>query len=213
MEGDVIVTQELFSYKFEGENADGSLKGRFESSGLRPFFATGGILRPRPPARGGDGLMDPLAIGILGWPFCRGARAGHRPGRPGTQADDAARPPLVAHEPGGARNAAVPALSGSVAAASTTWSPDDAAAGSLRARLAATGLNVSLGRYGLICAGLAAVIPMLLMLKGMAPVGAILIGVLAGLGLPHMAVGWLAKRRRGKFAKLFPEAIGLMVAA
>ena len=40
MEGDVIVTQELFSYKFEGENADGSLKGRFESSGLRPFFAT-----------------------------------------------------------------------------------------------------------------------------------------------------------------------------
>ncbi len=81
----------------------------------------------------------------------------------------------------------------------------------LRARLAATGLEISLGRYGLICAGVAAVVPMLLMLKGMAPPAAILIGVLAGLGLPHMAVGWLAKRRRGKFAKLFPEAIGLMV--
>jgi pilus assembly protein CpaF len=40
MEGDVIVTQELFSYKFEGEAADGTLRGRFESSGLRPFFAT-----------------------------------------------------------------------------------------------------------------------------------------------------------------------------
>jgi pilus assembly protein CpaF len=40
MEGDVIVTQELFSYKFEGEGADGMLKGRFESSGLRPHFAT-----------------------------------------------------------------------------------------------------------------------------------------------------------------------------
>jgi pilus assembly protein CpaF len=39
MEGDVIVTQELFSYKFEGEGADGLLKGRFESSGLRPHFA------------------------------------------------------------------------------------------------------------------------------------------------------------------------------
>lgn len=81
----------------------------------------------------------------------------------------------------------------------------------LRARLAATGLDISIGRYGLICAGLAGVIPLLLMLKGMPPAGAILLGVLAGLGLPHMVVGWLAKRRRTKFAKLFPEAIGLMV--
>jgi pilus assembly protein CpaF len=38
MEGDVIVTQELFSYKFEGESADGTLKGGFECSGLRPVF-------------------------------------------------------------------------------------------------------------------------------------------------------------------------------
>ena len=38
MEGDVITTQELFSYKFEGEGQDGRLKGRFESSGLRPNF-------------------------------------------------------------------------------------------------------------------------------------------------------------------------------
>jgi pilus assembly protein CpaF len=39
MEGEVIVTQELFNYKFEGEGSDGMLRGRFESSGLRPFFA------------------------------------------------------------------------------------------------------------------------------------------------------------------------------
>ncbi|HTZ78252.1 MAG TPA: CpaF family protein [Stellaceae bacterium] len=38
MEGDVITTQELFSFKFEGEGQDGRLKGRFESSGLRPSF-------------------------------------------------------------------------------------------------------------------------------------------------------------------------------
>ncbi|MDB5480317.1 MAG: Flp pilus assembly protein TadB [Caulobacteraceae bacterium] len=81
----------------------------------------------------------------------------------------------------------------------------------LRARLAATGLHISIGRYGLICAGLAGGIPLVLMLKGMSPPGAILLGALAGLGVPHMAVGWLAKRRRGKFAKLFPEAIGLLV--
>jgi tight adherence protein B len=81
----------------------------------------------------------------------------------------------------------------------------------LRARLSASGLDISIGRYGLICAGLAGGIPLVLILRGMSPVGAILLGVLAGLGLPHMTVGWLAGRRRGKFAKLFPEAIGLMV--
>jgi pilus assembly protein CpaF len=39
-EGDVITTQELFSYKFEGQGADGLLRGKFESSGLRPHFMT-----------------------------------------------------------------------------------------------------------------------------------------------------------------------------
>jgi pilus assembly protein CpaF len=38
MEGDVVVTQELFNYKFEGESSDGTLRGAFESSGLRPVF-------------------------------------------------------------------------------------------------------------------------------------------------------------------------------
>ena len=38
MEGEVITTLELFSYKFEGEGPDGTLKGRFDSAGLRPHF-------------------------------------------------------------------------------------------------------------------------------------------------------------------------------
>src|SRR5579859_3343655 len=38
MEGDVITTQELFAFHYEGEATDGRLKGRFESSGLRPHF-------------------------------------------------------------------------------------------------------------------------------------------------------------------------------
>jgi pilus assembly protein CpaF len=38
MEGDVIVTQDLFTYEFEGEEADGKLRGSFKSSGLRPHF-------------------------------------------------------------------------------------------------------------------------------------------------------------------------------
>jgi pilus assembly protein CpaF len=38
MEGDVITTQDLFVYEFEGEDADGKLRGTFKSSGLRPNF-------------------------------------------------------------------------------------------------------------------------------------------------------------------------------
>ncbi len=38
MEGDVITTQELFTYQFQGEAADGKLRGIFKSSGVRPFF-------------------------------------------------------------------------------------------------------------------------------------------------------------------------------
>jgi pilus assembly protein CpaF len=38
MEGDVITTQDLYTYRYEGENEDGTLKGEFVSSGLRPHF-------------------------------------------------------------------------------------------------------------------------------------------------------------------------------
>jgi len=38
MEGDVITTQDLFAYEFEGEEADGKLRGTFMNSGLRPHF-------------------------------------------------------------------------------------------------------------------------------------------------------------------------------
>jgi pilus assembly protein CpaF len=38
MEGDVVTTQELFSYQYLGESTDGRLRGVFKSSGVRPFF-------------------------------------------------------------------------------------------------------------------------------------------------------------------------------
>ena len=36
MEGEVIITQDLFTYEFKGETEDGKLAGTFKSSGLRP---------------------------------------------------------------------------------------------------------------------------------------------------------------------------------
>ena len=38
MEGDVVTTQELFTYQFQGESTDGRLRGVFKSSGVRPHF-------------------------------------------------------------------------------------------------------------------------------------------------------------------------------
>ncbi len=38
MEGDVITTQDLYAFEFEGEDTQGNIKGNFKSSGLRPHF-------------------------------------------------------------------------------------------------------------------------------------------------------------------------------
>jgi pilus assembly protein CpaF len=38
MEGDVITTQDLFAYHYEGETAEGGLRGTFQSGGIRPAF-------------------------------------------------------------------------------------------------------------------------------------------------------------------------------
>jgi pilus assembly protein CpaF len=39
MEGEVITTQDLFTFEFQGENRDGTLIGHFKSSGVRPHFS------------------------------------------------------------------------------------------------------------------------------------------------------------------------------
>ena len=38
MEGDVITTQELFTYQFQGETGEGKLRGVFQPTGIRPAF-------------------------------------------------------------------------------------------------------------------------------------------------------------------------------
>jgi len=38
MEGEIVTTQELFAYRYEGEDVEGKLMGHFEGSGLRPYF-------------------------------------------------------------------------------------------------------------------------------------------------------------------------------
>jgi pilus assembly protein CpaF len=64
MEGEVITMQELFVFERQGLNPDGSVKGEFRPTGIRPKFADnlkargipmpGGLFFDGPRAVGGD---------------------------------------------------------------------------------------------------------------------------------------------------------------
>ncbi len=81
----------------------------------------------------------------------------------------------------------------------------------VRLRLAASGTAMTIGRYGLICMILAVTVVVILLLRGLSSITALLLGVFAGLWLPHAYIGFLINRRKKRFTRLFPEAIGLIV--
>jgi len=81
----------------------------------------------------------------------------------------------------------------------------------LRRRLEATGKNWTLGRYAGFCAILSAIAFLALIAKGAPFLLALFAGLFIGIGLPHMVVGKLIKRRIGKFISKFPDAIELLV--
>jgi len=91
------------------------------------------------------------------------------------------------------------------------WLPNPAA---LQDRLERTGVNISIGDYVLICAGIAGLVALvLLLLVDLAlPIG-LLGGAAAGLGLPHIWVGRKVTKRVDKFNAIFPDALDLMVRA
>lgn len=81
----------------------------------------------------------------------------------------------------------------------------------LRQRLQQTGRTWTLAQYGLACLGIIAVVALLLIVKGLPILLAVLIGMFAGIGVPHWFIGKMIKRRVGKFTARFPDAIDLMV--
>ena len=82
----------------------------------------------------------------------------------------------------------------------------------LRDRLARTGYNWAIGTYLMVCGVLALTVFAAAALGlHLAAAPAALAGVVAGLGLPHAGVGFLARRYRSKFIAVLPEAIDLMV--
>ena len=81
----------------------------------------------------------------------------------------------------------------------------------LQLRLTQTGYSWTLAQYAMASAGLALLVILLLVFKGMPPLYALPFGMLVGVGLPHMVISKMIKRRVTKFTMRFPDAIELMV--
>jgi tight adherence protein B len=81
----------------------------------------------------------------------------------------------------------------------------------LRARLAAAGMNMSIGRYGAICVAIAIAVTCLTMTRGLSPLFSLLAGLAGGVALPYAWLGQRIGARRMKFYKFFPDAVALMV--
>jgi tight adherence protein B len=81
----------------------------------------------------------------------------------------------------------------------------------LQLRLTQTGKSWTLAQYLMASAGLAIGLAFLLILKGVPILYAVPPALLLGVGLPHMVVGKMVKRRVGQFTTRFPDAIELMV--
>ena len=85
-------------------------------------------------------------------------------------------------------------------------------AAKLRARLARTGRRISVGQFLVACLLVgAASAAGLKHAFGLPALAALLIGLVLGVGLPHLVVGFLGNRRLKRFNDLFPDAIDLIV--
>jgi tight adherence protein B len=84
----------------------------------------------------------------------------------------------------------------------------------LDARLARTGRAITVGHYT-IATGAATIVAIvgLDLFSGLMLMPSLLLGIAIGVGLPHIVIGSMGKRRMRSFLNLFPDAIDLMVRA
>ena len=78
-------------------------------------------------------------------------------------------------------------------------------------RLERTGLDITIGQYTIFSFVFSVIILLLTFIAGVPFLLAILLGIIAGIGLPHFLIGKIADSRIAKFTSQFPEAIDLMV--
>jgi len=81
----------------------------------------------------------------------------------------------------------------------------------MRKRLEMTGKDISLGKYAMVCVGVAVLVATAVMFRGAPILLSILLGLFFGIGGPHFVIGKMIDRRVRKFTANFPDAIELMV--
>jgi tight adherence protein B len=81
----------------------------------------------------------------------------------------------------------------------------------LRARLEATGLNITMGHYAAACATAFVIVVAMLVMSGLGAIASLFLAVAAAVYIPHMVVGRVRGRRSNRFLKALPDAIGLIV--
>jgi tight adherence protein B len=81
----------------------------------------------------------------------------------------------------------------------------------LQLRLNQTGRSWTLAQYAMASIGLSAAAILLLSFRGVPLLLALTAGLLLGIGLPHLVISKLIKRRVNRFTSKFPDAIELMV--
>jgi len=81
----------------------------------------------------------------------------------------------------------------------------------LAKRLAMTGKDWTVGQYGMATAGITIIVALLLRFQGMPLLLGLFLGLALGVGIPHLVVGFLIKKRVNRFTAKFPDAIELLV--
>ena len=82
----------------------------------------------------------------------------------------------------------------------------------LAARLARTGREISIGAYIMVNIATALLVILLtILILGQSIALALLLGLIVGVGLPHMVIGQMATRRLKQFTEQFPDSIDLIV--
>jgi len=81
----------------------------------------------------------------------------------------------------------------------------------MKLRLEQTGKQIPLGKYAMANAGIGLFVASILILRGAPFLLSLIIGLGVGIGLPHMYISRLIKKRLNHFNANFPDAIELMV--
>lgn len=80
-----------------------------------------------------------------------------------------------------------------------------------RRDLKQAGLSITLKQFFLICSALAPTAAAVYLAMGYPPIGAPLVALTVGFGVPRFVVRWLGKRRVKKFTTLFANAVDVIV--